>query len=92
MANIDSLEKLISAFRSLPGVGYKTAQRYAYSILNMNDDDVKSFSNAMLNAKDKVKFCEECGNYSETKICENCMKNNAEVICVVAEPKDATIL
>lgn len=92
MANIDSLEKLISAFRSLPGVGYKTAQRYAYSILNMTDEDVKIFSSAMLNAKDKVKFCEECGNYSETKICENCMKNGAEIICVVAEPKDATIL
>ncbi len=92
MANIDSLEKLISAFRSLPGVGYKTAQRYAYSILNMTDEDVKNFSSAMLNAKDKVKFCEECGNYSETKICENCMKNSAEIICVVAEPKDATIL
>lgn len=92
MANIDSLEKLVSAFRSLPGVGYKTAQRYAYSILNMKDEEVKSFATLMLNAKEKVKFCEECGNYSETPICENCMKNNAEVICVVAEPKDAIIL
>lgn len=92
MANLESLERLISAFRSLPGVGYKTAQRYAYSILEKPNEDVVSFSNAMLNAKQNVKFCEECGNFSETKICENCLKNPAEIICVVAEPKDAIIM
>ena len=92
MADLDSLNRLISAFRSLPGVGYKTAQRYAYSILAKSDEDVTAFANAMQNAKKTIRFCEECGNFSETKICENCMKNPAEVICVVAEPKDAVIL
>jgi len=92
MANLESLERLVSAFRSLPGVGYKTAQRYAYSILSKSKEEVNLFANAMQNAKETIRFCEECGNFSETKICENCMKNSAEIICVVAEPKDAVII
>lgn len=85
---IESLEKLINSFRSLPGVGYKTAQRYAYSILNMNNEDAKIFANSILDAKQKIKFCSECGNFSETDICETCLKKNKQTICVVKEPKD----
>lgn len=92
MANIESLERLIDAFRSLPGVGYKTAQRYAYGILNMPKEQVSAFAGAMTNAKEFVKFCSECGNFSEKTICDDCIKNPAETICVVAEPKDAVIL
>ena len=92
MSYIESLEKLVSAFRSLPGVGYKTAQRYAYGILNMKKEDVESFASNMLNAKEKIKFCEECGNFSEQTICENCLKSSADIICVVAEPKDAVVM
>lgn len=92
MAYLESLDKLIDAFRALPGVGYKTAQRYAYGILNMKEEDVRGFSENMLNAKQKIKFCKECGNFSENDTCETCLKGNAETICVVAEPKDANIL
>lgn len=92
MSYIQSLDNLISAFRALPGVGYKTAQRYAYSILNMKEDDVKAFASNMLEAKQKIRFCSECGNFSESEVCEHCLKNNAEVICVVAEPKDVVAL
>lgn len=92
MAYIDSLDKLVSAFRSLPGVGYKTAQRYAYGILNMDKADVETFAESMVNAKEKIKFCEECGNFSENNICETCLKANAETICVVAEPKDVVAM
>ncbi len=92
MANLDSLETLISAFRSLPGVGYKTAQRYAYGIINMKKEDVDAFSSAMINAKQKVRFCAECGNFSERDICESCQKGVADIICVVAEPKDAIVM
>lgn len=88
MSSIQSLEKLTNAFRSLPGVGYKTAQRYAYSVLNMDENDVQSFAQSLIEAKQKIKFCKECGNFSETEICESCAKNSAETICVVAEPKD----
>ena len=92
MAYIDSLDKLVAAFRSLPGVGYKTAQRYAYGILNMDKADVETFAESMVNAKEKIKFCEECGNFSENNICETCLKANAETICVVAEPKDVVAM
>lgn len=92
MSYIESLDKLTNAFRSLPGVGYKTAQRYAYSILNMEESDVNAFADSMINAKQKIRFCKECGNFSESDICESCLKNNAEIICVVAEPKDVVAL
>ncbi len=92
MNNIESLEKLISAFRALPGVGYKTAQRYAYGVLNMDKEDVQTFAQSMINAKQKIHFCKECGNFSETEICDHCLKNNCETICVVAEPKDIAVM
>lgn len=92
MGYIESLDNLIASFRALPGVGYKTAQRYAYGILNMKNEDVQIFANSLVNAKAKIKFCKECGNFSENDICDNCLKNNAEVICVVAEPKDAVVM
>ena len=92
MAYIESLDKLVEAFRALPGVGYKTAQRYAYGVLNMEKEQVQNFASAMMIAKQKIKFCAECGNFSENDICDNCLKTNGEIIYVVAEPKDAVIL
>ena len=86
---IESLEKLINSFRSLPGVGYKTAQRYAYSILNGSKDDAKNFAENIIVAKEKIKFCVECGNFSEEEICK---KRDKEVICVVKEPKDVVAM
>ena len=86
---IESLEKLINSFRSLPGVGYKTAQRYAYSILNSTQQEAKDFADSIIEAKQKIKFCSECGNFSETDVCETCLKKNKQIICVVKEPKDA---
>lgn len=92
MAYIESLEKLINSFRTLPGVGYKTAQRYAYSILNGDELNAKEFANNILDAKQKIKFCSECGNFSETEVCEPCLKKSKEVICVVKEPKDVVAM
>ncbi len=89
---IESLEKLINAFRSLPGVGYKTAQRYAYSILNSTQQEAKDFADAIIEAKQKIKFCSECGNFSETDVCETCLKKNKQIICVVKEPKDVVAM
>lgn len=89
---IESLEKLINSFRTLPGVGYKTAQRYAYSILNSSKENAKQFSQSILDAKEKIKFCEECGNFSESDVCDSCLKKNKEVICVVKEPKDVVAM
>ncbi len=92
MSDLDKLSKLISAFRALPGVGYKTAQRYAYGVLNMKMEDVNNFAQSLIDAKQNIHFCKECGNFSEKEICDHCLKNNAEIICVVAEPKDVAIM
>ncbi|MBO5884770.1 MAG: recombination protein RecR [Clostridia bacterium] len=89
---IESLEKLINSFRSLPGVGYKTAQRYAYSILNGTEENANTFAQNLIAAKQKIGFCEECGNFSETEVCESCTRKNKDVICVVKEPKDVVAM
>ena len=86
--NILPVEKLINRFQQLPGVGYKTAQRYAYSILEMEDEDVKSFSEALIDVKSNVHFCKVCGNFTENEICDICLKRSSKIICVVKEPKD----
>ncbi|MBQ3494605.1 MAG: recombination protein RecR [Clostridia bacterium] len=92
MSYIESLEKLIASFRTLPGVGYKTAQRYAYHILNNEEEQAKQFAENIINAKSTIKFCEECGNFSDKQICDCCLKKNTDVICVVKEPKDVVAM
>jgi len=82
------LEKLTGAFMFLPGVGYKTAQRYAYYILNSDDNDVKDFTNIILTAKQNIRFCEECGNFTTQPVCDICKNRKSKIICVVKEPKD----
>ena len=89
---IESIERLVSAFRSLPGVGLKTAQRYAYFIINSNRDYVEGFANALISAKDKVKFCSVCGNFTENEVCDMCKTRSPKIICVVKEPKDVVAM
>ena len=85
---IEPIEKLVEEFSCLPGVGKKTAMRYAYKIINMNEESVANFANAMLQAKQKVRFCEICGNWTDSKVCSVCKTGNQKIVCVVAEPKD----
>lgn len=82
------IEKLIEQFRTLPGVGYKSAQRYAYSVLEGSISRAQNFANALLEAKQKIKFCKVCGNFTDGEVCSICQKRNRKVICVVKEPKD----
>ena len=92
MSDIDPIERLTAAFRSLPGVGIKTAARYAYSVINRDEESAKEFAEAIINAKLKVKYCKECGNYTDGEICSLCAKRKAEIICVVKEPKDVVAM
>lgn len=85
---IEPIGRLINEFSKLPGVGAKTAQRYAYKIINMSDEEAKAFADAVLAAKTDVKYCKICGNYSETDVCDICRRRDPSVICVVKEPKD----
>ena len=82
------LEKLIGSFMILPGVGYKTAQRYAYKILDLDKDKVEDFARALVNAKDKIKFCSHCGGFAEDDLCNICKSRQSKIVCVVEEAKD----
>lgn len=84
----ESIERLIEYFRTLPGVGKKTAQRYAFSIIEGEKLRAENFANAIVEAKDKIHFCKECGNYTSQEICPICENRDKKVICVVKEPKD----
>lgn len=84
----EPIERLIEYFRSLPGVGKKTAQRYAFYIIENNKEKAENFAKAIIDAKEKVKLCKECGNYSANEVCPICQRRNKQIICVVQEPKD----
>ena len=81
-----SLERLAQAFRSLPGVGKKSAYRMAFAVLDMSEDKAVSFANSILEAKKSVKKCSICQNISEEDICPVCAdeKRDEKLICVVA--------
>ena len=88
MNNIDSMERLIYSFSKLPGVGRKTAERYAYRVLEMDSEDVEIFSRSLIDAKNNIKFCKVCGNFTEDEVCSICRNRKSDIICVVKEPKD----
>lgn len=92
MRQPEVIERLVNRFASLPGVGRKTAQRYAYAVIDMTDEDAKSFAEAITDVKEKVKFCSVCGNLTDKDVCDICASRNHDVICVVAEPKDVLAL
>lgn len=82
------IENLIEQFRTLPGVGYKTAQRYAYSIIEGSNQRAEKFAFAIKEAKGKIGFCKICGNFTDKEICNICENRNRQIVCVVKEPKD----
>lgn len=82
------MDKLINAFTFLPGVGKKTAERYAYSVISMQKDDVAFFANSLSEAKSKIHYCSVCGNFTEHDVCDICKTRKSQVVCVVKEPKD----
>lgn len=84
----ECIERLANEFSKLPGVGKKTAQRYAYAVVEWDKNQAAALSDAIAEVKEKVGKCEVCGNYSETPVCEICLKRDKSVICVVSYPKD----
>lgn len=88
MGYIEPIEKLIRQFSLLPGVGSKTAQRYALKVLSLTDEQVQNFADAILAAKRNVKVCSICGNYTDEDPCHLCKTRDSSTICVVQEAKD----
>ena len=85
---IEPIGRLINQFSKLPGVGKKTAQRYAYKVIGMTEAEAKEFAESIINCKRKVKYCKTCGNFTEDDECEICKLRQSNTICVVKEPKD----
>jgi recombination protein RecR len=88
LREIDSVAKLAGYFSRLPGVGKKTAGRYAYAVINMSREDACGFSDAIAEVKEKVRFCKTCGDFTDEEECVVCRTRDASVILVVKEPKD----
>lgn len=88
MRHPDALQRLITKFCALPGVGQKTAQRYAYAVVNMSEEDTKEFVEAITQVKEDIRFCSVCGNLTDKEVCDICSTRDHSVICVVAQPKD----
>lgn len=87
---IPPIENLVEQFRRLPGIGYKSAVRMAFSVLNMSDEEVETFSDALLAAKRDTTFCKICCNISDKEICDICIDDERDrsVICVVEDTND----
>ena len=89
---IEPIGRLINEFTKLPGVGKKTAQRYAYKIINMSAEEAAGFAAAITDCKRKVRYCSVCGNFTENDVCDICRSRDKSLICVVKEPKDVIAL
>nr|WP_316622818.1 recombination mediator RecR [uncultured Ruminococcus sp.] len=92
--NVAPLQRLVEQFERLPGIGSKTAQRLAYYVLNMPSERAKEFSDAIMEAHQKIRRCEICCNFSDQEKCPIC-RNDARdksTICVVETPRDAIAL
>ena len=88
--SIVPLTELIAQFERLPGIGRKTAQRLAYSILEQPPERAEKFAEALVNARRKIHFCKVCQALTDMDTCDICADTERDhsVICVVAEPKD----
>ncbi len=86
----DSLHQLIEEFAQLPGIGRKSAQRLALHILKLPKEEVERMAHALLNVKDKMRYCTTCWNFTEEDPCAICAnaKRDGQMICVVEEPND----
>lgn len=89
-----ALQDLIDELGALPGVGPKSAGRIAFHILNTDKEEVMRLARALENVKDKVRFCDTCGNISEDERCLICRdpRRDQTLICVVEEAKDVEVI
>lgn len=91
---ISAVENLIDEFRKLPGIGPKSAKRIVYFLLKQSGEDIENFSRALIDLKDKVRFCSECFNISEDDICPICSDSgrNTKIICIVEKISDVAVI
>jgi recombination protein RecR len=88
------IENLITELTKLPGIGRKTAQRLAFFILAMSEEDAKGISKAINEVKEKARFCNECFNITETEVCSICSNSlrDRSKLCIVEEPSNILVI
>lgn len=87
---VEPLARLIEQFNRLPSIGKKTAKRLAFHVLNMSEEEAKTFAQTILSAKTEIRFCEVCQNITDTEICHICSDSTRDhsTICVMEAPGD----
>ena len=90
----ESIELLAEQFAQLPGIGRKTAHRLALHIVKMQREEVVTLARALVNVKDKVRYCSVCSNITEADPCPICSntRRDRSLVCVVEEPTDVLAL
>lgn len=88
------IRNVIDCFKNLPGIGEKTAERLAFSLIGFSKENLTSFSAAITDIRDKITTCEICGNIADSNICNICSdkERNSNIIFVVEKAKDISLL
>ena len=89
-----ALENLVARLNRLPGIGIKTAQRLAYHILSLPEEEVAGLASALTEAKQRIRYCPVCGNFTEDELCSVCadLKRDRSVVCVVKDARDVSYM
>jgi recombination protein RecR len=89
-----SVENLVAQLTRLPGVGQRTAQRLAFHLLQVPKPEALALAEAIADVKERVRFCDECGNLTEDAVCAICLdeRRDRSLICVVEQPADLVSL
>ena len=84
------LARMVSEFEKLPGIGPKSAQRLAFHVMRLPEEEIRALADALVALKGSIKFCKLCHNYSEGDLCDICAdpRRDHSSLCVVAEPRD----
>lgn len=94
MADVEAISRLVNQLSKLPGIGRKTAQRLAYHIISLPEEQVRELAVSIFNGKKQVHFCPICGNFTDVDPCAICsdMNRRKDVICVVKDPRDVNAM
>jgi recombination protein RecR len=89
-----SVDNLVAQLTRLPGIGSRTAQRLAFHVLSTPKDEALALAAAIVEVKERVRFCRECGNLTEEELCAICLdpRRDRTVVCVVEQPVDVISL
>ena len=92
--NVEPIARMVNQLSRLPGIGQKTAQRLAYHIIAMPEEQVRELAVAIFNGKKQVHFCSVCGNYTDQDPCRLCADPNRDngLLCVVKDPRDVAAM